>query len=118
MPPPPEREREGRRGFGGPGAEAAGLGAADLEETWTKGAKFRPSPVANDTGSMGRKFGSGFADRTGAGPGIGTGMAPPGAVDDGGDWRLKARPAAGSQRQNSYERSRECTNLYIGGLEL
>ena len=108
MPPPPEREREPRRGFGGPSAE----GAADLEETWTKGAKFRPSAAASDSGSMGRKFGSGFADRGGAGPGSGTAM--PGAVDDGGDWRSKARPAAGSQRQSSYERSREWIGLCMG----
>ncbi|KAF8581062.1 RNA-binding domain-containing protein [Ramaria rubella] len=95
MPPPPERE--GRRGFG----VLESSGAADAEETWSKGSKFRPSPSGSDSGSVGRKFGTGFAERSGGGPP--SGAATP--VPDEGDWRTRGKPAFGSQRQNSFERS-------------
>ncbi|KAF8510948.1 hypothetical protein BU17DRAFT_54978 [Hysterangium stoloniferum] len=93
-PPPaaPEREREGRRGFG---VETSG--AADVEETWSKGSKFRPSEAA--TGSVGRKFGAGF-ERGSSGPGSGT-VTP---VGEENDWRSRSRPTP-SGRQGSYERS-------------
>lgn len=99
-PLPLEREREGRRGFGA----LESSGAADTEETWTKGSKFRPNPSGSDTGSVGRKFASGFTDRSG-GP-LGSGIANPAVAEDS-DWRSRAKPALGMQRQGSYERSRE-----------
>lgn len=105
MPPPPEREREGRRGFGA----LESSGAADAEETWTKGAKFRPSPSGSDSGSVGRKFGSGFAERGGSGTVSGT--ATP-AVAEEGDWRSRARPPLSTQRQGSFEQSRECSSFF------
>jgi len=88
--PAPERE-EKKRGFGS-NFESSGL--ADTEETWTKGSKFRPNPPANDGGSIGRKFGSGF-DKPGSGPATAS-------LADEGDWRSRARPAG---RQGSFERS-------------
>ena len=105
MPPPPEREREVRRGFGA----LESSGAADAEETWTKGSKFRPSPSGSDSGSVGRKFGSGFTERSGTGTGSGT--ATP-AVAEEGDWRSRARPALSTQRQSSFEQSRKHASVF------
>ncbi|KAF8518479.1 hypothetical protein JB92DRAFT_2828750 [Gautieria morchelliformis] len=100
MPPPPplERERDGRRGFGA----LESSGAADAEETWTKGSKFRPSPSGSDSGSVGRKFGSGFSERSASGAGSGTATPP---IAEEGDWRSRARPALPTERQGSFERS-------------
>ena len=101
--PPPERERESRRGFGA----LESSGAADAEETWTKGSKFRPNPSGSDSGSMGRKFGSGFAERSASGHGSGTATPPVAEEGDWRDWRSRARPTLGAQRRSSYERSRK-----------
>jgi len=79
-PPPPESEVTSRRKNSAPlGSE--GGGAADREENWTIGAKFKPS---EDEG-QGRKFGT-FKGRGD--------MGPPSSVPDSpadGDWRSGPR---------------------------
>ncbi|GJJ08663.1 hypothetical protein Clacol_002882 [Clathrus columnatus] len=76
--PPLERERDRR---GGPNFESTN--AADAEEVWTKGSKFRPN-TSSETGSIGKKSGVGF-DR---------GVTTPA---DEGDWRSRSRPAGKSR---------------------
>ena len=87
LPPPDRPERgEGKRGFGS-GFETSG--AADAEETWSKGAKFRPSPPASERGSVGRKFGAGLDKNT-----------PPSVADEG-DWRSKRPGPVGRSPSSS-----------------
>ncbi|KIJ23453.1 hypothetical protein M422DRAFT_39603, partial [Sphaerobolus stellatus SS14] len=99
--PPLERERGGdreqrepKRGFG---SNFESSGAADAEDTWAKGAKFKPAAPA-ETGSIGRRFGGGFERQGGApGSGPGSGSVTPSVADES-DWRSArpARPAARS----------------------
>ncbi|KAI0313177.1 hypothetical protein OF83DRAFT_1142553 [Amylostereum chailletii] len=76
-PPGPEPRRPGFF------AEGATTGAADREETWSKGSKFRPSEPSEE-----RRSGSGFRGRGDMGPPADT---PP-AASDTGDWRTSSRP--------------------------
>ena len=96
-PPPPESDAAPRRKASGFVSESTG--AADKEETWTIGSKFKPS---EDEGP-GRKFGS-FRGRGD--------MGPPSSVPDSpadGEWRSGPRPGLSSRNSTS----RECIVLPI-----
>jgi translation initiation factor 4B len=99
-PPPSESEAGPRRK--GSGFVSEGAGAADKEETWTIGGKFKPS---EDDGP-GRKFGS-FRGRGD--------MGPPSSVPDspaeGGDWRSGPRPGLSSRNSTSRE---SCSSSPLG----
>ncbi|KAI0059200.1 RNA-binding domain-containing protein [Artomyces pyxidatus] len=88
----PEAEPPRRKG---PGFFAGdGAGAADKEETWTIGGKFKPS--ADDAGDgQGRKFGGGFRARGEMGP-----PADNGPTGDS-DWRTGPRPGFSSRSSTS-----------------
>ena len=64
-------------------AEGANTGAADREDNWSKGSKFRPSDSQEE-----RKFGGGYRSRSDMGP---PPDVPPGPSDVN-DWRSSSRP--------------------------
>ncbi|KAI0249847.1 hypothetical protein BJV78DRAFT_1223819 [Lactifluus subvellereus] len=89
-PPPPEPEASSRRKNSAFSA-SENTGAADREETWTIGSKFKPS---EDEGT-GRKFGT-FKGRGDMGP-----PSAPDSPADGGDWRSGPRPGLSSHSSTS-----------------
>jgi len=95
--PPPESEGTPRRKTSTLASES--VGAADKEETWAIGSKFKPS---EDEGT-GRKFGT-FRGRGDMGP---PSSAPEPLADN--DWRSGPRPGISSRNSTS----RECVALPI-----
>jgi translation initiation factor 4B len=91
-PPAPESEAPRRKNSAFAGSE--GAGAADKEETWTIGSKFKPS---EDDGP-GRKFGS-HRGRGDMGPP--SSVPPESPVDNDNDWRSGPRPGFSSHSSTS-----------------
>lgn len=91
-PAPPEAEATAKRKNSGFGSESGG--AADREETWTIGGKFKPS---EDEGP-GRKFGT-YRGRGDMGP---PSSVPPDSPADN-DWRSGPRPGISSHSSTSRE---------------
>ncbi|KAI0049004.1 RNA-binding domain-containing protein [Auriscalpium vulgare] len=89
--PPPEAEPPRRKGTGFFASDNAG--AADREDSWTKGSKFKPS--TDEDGASGRKFGGGFRARGDMGP------PPESGHDNEGDWRSAPRPGFASRSSTS-----------------
>jgi translation initiation factor 4B len=92
--PPPESEAGARRKNSAFGSESGG--AADKEETWTIGGKFKPT--SEDEGGPGRKLGS-YKARGDMGP---PSSVPPDSPADT-DWRTGPRPVISSRSSTSRE---------------